>query len=165
MVEGINWKPLHPQAAAARKLSTTWSFGGAIVAGVVFVLGFVAAGLTDGISGGLVALLGAVAGGVVLVSAGLGMLQLEALRAESVTIPTGDGPDRRSLTDGAALDPALLKELRQGLAGLTAARAAIFAGAFLLAVAAIGGGISLAGGEEDDDSEGPAPSPTVTQTS
>lgn len=166
MVEGIAWKPLHPEAVSARQLSTTWSLAGAGVAGAVFVLGFVVVGLTDGFSGGLVALLAAAAAGIVLVVVGLGMLQLEALRAEAVAIPVAVEGHMRSLAEGAppaVLGPEALKELRQGLAGLTAARAAVFAGAFLLAVAALGGGLSLAGDEEGSSSE-PSPSPTATVT-
>ena len=158
------WKPLHPDAVAAGKLSATWSFVAAVTASVVFVLGLFLVGLSDEFSAGLVAILGAVSGGILLLGVGVGMLQLEALRAESVTIPIGAEGTIRSADDagGAVLPAETLKELRQGLAGLTTARAAIFAGAFLLAVAALGGGISLTGGDADEPS--PAPSPNVTST-
>jgi hypothetical protein len=164
VIEGIVWKPLYPDGVAAGKLSATWSFVAVIAALVVFVLGLFLVGFSDEFSAGLVAMLAAVSGGILLIGVGVGMLQLEALRAESVSMPIGVEGTVRSLdgTAAAVLPAETLKELRQGLAGLTAARAAIFAGAFLLAISALGGGISLAGDEDGEPT--PTPSPSVTST-
>jgi len=167
VIDGIVWKPLHPDGVAAGKLSATWSFVAAISAVVVFVLGLFLVGFADEFSAGLVAILGAVSGGILLLGVGVGMLQLEALRAESVSMPIGAEGRIRSADGGAAavLPAETLKELRQGLAGLTTARAAIFAGAFLLAIAALGGGISLTGDAADEPTPTPSPSVTPTESS
>lgn len=88
---------------------------------------------------GVVAVAGAVAGGLLLLGAGIGMLSGEALRAHAESRPRQRADRGLELGDVTAVATGL----KEGLSGLTAARALVFAGAFLLAVAAIAGAITL----------------------
>ncbi|MFC4555377.1 hypothetical protein [Georgenia faecalis] len=122
---------------------------GLIVGVVALVLAAVVVG-EDRLA--LLAIGAAVVGGLAMIGAGIGWLAGEVLRAEPAR------PSIQTLAaDGFAPIGEMFATLKEGLGGMTAPRALIFAGAFLLAVAAIAGAITAGG-------EAPDPDPTPTET-
>lgn len=125
-----------------------------LIVGVLAAAGLVWLGLDDGGSEGmpapaLVGFLAAGAGGVLLVCAGLGLLAGEAVAVVSVR--------RDEFGALSTLNADQLKALKDALKSLTAARATIFAGVFLLSVTVLAAA-ATAGSESPD----PTPTPTVT---
>ncbi|MBK9741218.1 MAG: hypothetical protein IPO93_17405 [Actinobacteria bacterium] len=143
-VPGVAWVPMYGEKAS-RSHDANWRRLGYLSAGVVAVLALVALWRMDGDPAGqfgVVAIAGAVAGGLLLLGAGIGMLSGEALRAQAVP----PNPTRRADRDLLGGDiAAVATGLKEGLSGLTAARSLVFAGAFLLSVSAIAGAISIRG--------------------
>lgn len=158
--DGVVWVPVYSGTevtAEARK----WITVGWVTAAVVGLLVVVLLVSEEGLGAAVLGVGGAVVAGLLLVAAGIGLVLGEALRAERVRPPQTE----RFALSAPSLSPELLKTLREGLSGLTAGRSLVFAGVFLLAVAAIGGGVSAAGADGADGSDPtPTPSPSISVT-
>ena len=158
-IPGIRWVPLYdgngtdPKGPADR--AKLWMRIGTIGAGVVaaaVVLLAILLGDSDNL-GTVIGVGGAVAVGLLMICVGIGLLTGEALRAERVVAR----PPTPQVTAEAFTGDDLTKYatvLQEGLRGLTAARALVFAGALLLSIAALAGGISTAGSDGDGDGNG-----------
>jgi hypothetical protein len=161
-IEGVTWTPLHDAAGVKTEVSL-WRTIGYVLAGAVVLVVIVALAQAGELAAatpmGVIAIGGAVVGGLLLLGAGIGMLSGEALRAQETVAPADVSV--RGLDAGVPVAD-LAKGLREGLAGLTAARALVFAGAFLLAVAAIAGALSIGGEAAADDADEPAPAVSPT---
>ena len=165
--EGVRWIPLfedQPKGwrgtarGRARVGLVVGIFAAAIVLILVAILS-ISAGEPETFAG-LLGIGGAVAAGLFMVFTGVGLLASEALRAVRVT---EDGSVRTPMVNimgGAGVDKVLIT-VKEGLQGLTPARALIFAGAFILAVAALGSGISS---ESDAGDIGGTPAGTAPAT-
>lgn len=169
-VEGVDWVPVYDSAGVDGQIAS-WRRVGGWSAGVVALLAVLIAVLPvgDGHELGILAVAGAVAAGLLLLGAGVGLMAGEALRAEKVVARVPDADVRvRGLTADTAVSGSFLEgaltSLGEGLKGLTAARALVFAGAFLLAVAAVAGGLAGAGAQADGENGGSTPTPTPSVT-
>ncbi|NCT90124.1 hypothetical protein GXB85_04030 [Cellulomonas sp. APG4] len=169
-VEGVEWVPVYDKAGVEGQIST-WRRVGGWAAGAVALLAALMAVLPvgDGHELGILAVAGAVAAGLLLLGAGVGLMAGEALRAEKVVARVPDADVRvRALSDDATVSGSFLEgaltSLGEGLKGLTAARALVFAGAFLLAVAAVAGGVAGTGAAGDGSGGGPTPTPSPSVT-
>lgn len=154
-VEGITWRATYSQAEVKQR-SLWWTVGGGVVSAFFLVFaGLVLYRMTG--APAVVGITGAVVGGLVLVCAGIGQLHGEVLHAQDVE-PQRVRPAVLESTGVADV----VRALKEGVGGLTAARSMVFAGAALLAIAALGAGLSALGGDGDDPV--PSPSPSVSPT-
>lgn len=158
-IEGVTWTPVYDEVGVKGEVSL-WRTIGYVLAGAVVLVVIVALAQAGDLAAatpmGVIAIGGAVVGGLLLLGAGIGMLSGEALRAQAA--PTPGAPDRGFDATGVG---EIAKGLREGLAGLTAARALVFAGAFLLAIAAIAGALSI---DTADDGSADEPVPAASPT-
>lgn len=159
--DGVVWVPVHSGTEVTAE-ARRWTTIGWVTAAVIGLVAIVLILRQDGLGAVVLGIGGAVAAGVLLVTSGIGLVLGEALRAERVPPPQTE----RFAASALSLSPELLKTLREGLSGLTAGRSLVFAGVFLLAVAAIGGGVSAAAADGEDGADGtdPTPSPSVSVT-
>lgn len=159
-IDGIRWVPMY-DAIETKNYVSRWSLMGYGLAAATLVAGLVLGIASDVDEAALVGVIGAVVAGLLLVCIGIGLLAGESLRAESVPAISDSAESVAGVRMFTVNDISKIGEVFvKGLSGLTAPRAAIFAGAFLLAIAAIGGGITATG--DGDDGSGPGSTPTPT---
>ncbi|GEM_PF-3742930 len=158
-IAGITWRATY-SPEEVKKASTYWTVGGVVLALAFLVFAGLVLHKATG-AAAVVGIAGAVVGGLLLVCAGIGQMHGEVLHAEDTT-PARPPADRRGVWKGAETAAVVVRALREGIAGLTAARSLVFAGAALLAVAALGAGLSALGGADAGTEPAADPSPSAS---
>jgi hypothetical protein len=155
-INGITWHATYT-STEVKQANLRWAVGGVVLS--LAFLGFAALVLSRATgAAAVVGITGAVVGGLLLVCAGIGQMHGEVLHAEDASAPLPPGSLGLAVR---GLDPvAVVHALKEGIGGLTAARSMVFAGAALLAVAALGAGVSALGGS--GTTPGATPSPSVS---